>query len=63
MNQYSEAYPETITKLLRDNEKLKEENNILEKELKIVISDNKQLAVKIGNLEKKKQNYFFGIWD
>jgi|TARA_B100001996_G_scaffold19283_1_gene15720 hypothetical protein len=61
MNQYSEAYPETITKLLRDNEKLKEENNILEKELKIVISDNKQLAVKIGNLEKKKQNYFFGI--
>jgi hypothetical protein len=61
MNQYSETYPETITKLLRDNEKLKEENNILEKELKIVISDNKQLAVKIGNLEKKKQNYFFGI--
>ena len=61
MNQYSEAYPETITKLLRDNEKLKEENNILEKELKIVISDNKQLAVKTGNLEKKKQNYFFGI--
>ncbi len=61
MNQYSEAYPEPITKLLRDNEKLKEENNILEKELKIVISDNKQLAVKIGNLEKKKQNYFFGI--
>ena len=61
MNQYNEAYPETITKLLRDNEKLKEENNILEKELKIVISDNKQLAVKIGNLEKKKQNYFFGI--
>jgi cell division septum initiation protein DivIVA len=61
MNQYSEAYPETITKLLRDNEKLKEENNILEKELKIVISDNKQLAVKIGNLEKKKQNYFFGM--
>ena len=61
MNQYNEAYPEPITKLLRDNEKLKEENNILEKELKIVISDNKQLAVKIGNLEKKKQNYFFGI--
>ena len=61
MNQYSEAYPETITKLLRDNEKLKEENNILEKELKIVISDNKQLAVKVGHLENRKQNYFFGI--
>ena len=61
MNQYSETYPETITKLLRDNKKLKEENNILEKELKIVISDNKQLAVKVGHLEKKKQNYFFGI--
>ena len=61
MNQYNEAYPETITKLLRDNEKLKKENNILEKELKIVISDNKQLAVKVGHLEKKKQNYFFGI--
>ena len=61
MNQYNEAYPEPITKLLRDNEKLKKENNILEKELKIVISDNKQLAVKVGHLEKKKQNYFFGI--
>jgi FtsZ-binding cell division protein ZapB len=61
MNCYSDAYPETITKLLRQNEELKEENKFLEKELKIVISDNKQLAVKIGNLEKKKQNYFFGI--
>ena len=61
MNQYSEAYPETITKLLRDNEKLKKENKVLERELKIVISDNKQMAVKIGHLEKKKENYFFGI--
>ena len=61
MNQYSEAYPEPITKLLNENEKLKEENKILERELKIVISDNKQLAVKIGHLEKKKENYFFGI--
>ena len=61
MNQYNEAYPEPITKLLRDNEKLKKKNKVLERELKIVISDNKQLAVKIGNLEKKKQNYFFGI--
>ena len=61
MNQYSEAYPETITKLLRDNEKLKKENKVLERELKIAISDNKQMAVKIGHLEKKKENYFFGI--
>ncbi len=61
MNYYSDAYPETITKLLRQNEELKEENRILERELKIVISDNKQLAVKVGHLEKKKQNYFFGI--
>ena len=61
MNQYSEAYPEPITKLLRDNEKLKKENKVLERELKIVISDNKQMAVKIGHLEKKKENYFFGI--
>jgi hypothetical protein len=61
MNYYSDAYPETITKLLGENKKLKEENKILERELKIVISDNKQLAVKIGHLEKKKENYFFGI--
>jgi len=61
MNQYSEAYPEPITKLLRDNEKLKKKNKVLERELKIVISDNKQMAVKIGHLEKKKENYFFGI--
>jgi len=61
MNQYNEAYPEPITKLLRDNEKLKKENKVLERELKIVISDNKQMAVKIGHLEKKKENYFFGI--
>ena len=61
MNYYRDAYPEPITKLLRENEKLKEENKILEKELKIVISDNKRLAVKIGHLEKKKENYFFGI--
>ncbi len=61
MNYYSDAYPETITNLLGENKKLKEENKILEKELKIVISDNKQLAVKIGHLEKKKENYFFGI--
>ncbi len=61
MNYYSDAYPETITKLLGENKKLKEENKILERELKIVISDNKQLAVKVGHLEKKKQNYFFGI--
>ena len=61
MNYYSDAYPEPITKLVRENKKLKEENKILERELKIVISDNKQLAVKIGHLEKKKENYFFGI--
>ena len=61
MNYYNDAYPETITRLLKDNKELKDKNRILEKELKIVISDNKQLAVKIGNLEKKKQNYFFGI--
>ena len=61
MNYYSDAYPETITKLLGENKKLKEENKILERELKIVISDNKQLAVKVGHLEKKKENYFFGI--
>jgi len=61
MNQYNEAYPEPITKLLRDNEKLKKKNKVLERELKIVISDNKQMAVKIGHLEKKKENYFFGI--
>ncbi len=61
MNYYSDAYPETITKFLGENKKLKEENKILERELKIVISDNKQLAVKIGHLEKKKENYFFGI--
>ena len=56
MNQYNEAYPEPITKLLRDNEKLKKENKVLERELKIVISDNKQMAVKKGHLEKKKEN-------
>ena len=61
MNYYSDAYPKPITKLIRENEKLKEENKILERELKIVISDNKQLAVKIGHLKKKKENYFFGI--
>ncbi len=61
MNYYRDAYPETITRLLKDNKELKDKNRILEKELKIVISDNKQLAVKVGHLEKKKQNYFFGI--
>ena len=48
MNYYRDAYPETITRLLKDNKELKDKNRILEKELKIVISDNKQLAVKVG---------------
>ena len=61
MNHYSDAYPEPIIKLLSENKKLKEENKFLDKELKIVISDNKQLAVKVINLKKKKENYFFGI--
>jgi FtsZ-binding cell division protein ZapB len=61
MNYYNDAYPETITRLLKDNKELKDKNRILEKELKIVISDNKQLAVKVGHLENRKQNYFFGI--
>ena len=61
MNHYSDAYPEPIIKLLSENKKLKEENKFLDKELKIVISDNKQLAVKVRNLMKKKENYFFGI--
>jgi FtsZ-binding cell division protein ZapB len=61
MNYYSDAYPETITRLLKDNKELKDKNRILERELKIVISDNKQLAVKVGHLENRKQNYFFGI--
>ncbi len=61
MNYYTDAYPETITKLLKDNKKLEEKNKFLEKELRIVISDNKKMAVKIGNLEKKKENYFFCI--
>ena len=61
MNYYNDAYPETITRLLKDNKELKDKNRILEKELKMVISDNKQLAVKVGHLENRKQNYFFGI--
>ena len=61
MNYYNDAYPETITRLLKDNKELKDKNRILERELKIVISDNKRMAVKIGHLKKKKENYFFGI--
>jgi FtsZ-binding cell division protein ZapB len=86
MEHYTEAYPEPITKLLKENKYLKSEmsvekeklentiivlqkkieelietNKILEKELKIVISDNKKLAVKVINLKKNKTNYFFGI--
>jgi len=36
-------------------------NKILEKELNVVISDNKKLAMKVINLKKNKTNYFFGI--
>ena len=61
MNYYNDAYPEPITKLLKANKELKDKNRILERELKIVISDNKRMAVKIGHLKKKKENYFFGI--
>jgi len=56
-----EKLENTIIVLQKKIEELIETNKILEKELKIVISDNKKLAVKVINLKKNKTNYFFGI--
>ena len=56
-----EKLENTIKILQIKTEELIEINKILEKELKVVISDNKKLAVKVINLKKNKTNYFFGI--
>ena len=51
----------TIKIFQKKKQELIEINKILEKELKVVISDNKKLAMKVINLKKNKKNYFFGI--
>ena len=56
-----EKLENTIKILQKKTEELIEKNKILEKELKIVISNNKKLAVKVINLKKNKTNFFFGI--
>ena len=61
MSVEKEKLENTIIVLQKKIEELIETNKILEKELKIVISDNKKLAVKVINLKKNKTNYFFGI--
>ena len=61
MSVEKEKLENTIIVLQKKIEELIETNKILEKELKVVISDNKKLAVKVINLKKNKTNYFFGI--
>ena len=56
-----EKLENTIKIFQKKKQELIEINKILEKELKVVISDNKKLAVKVINLKKNKTNYFFGI--
>ena len=56
-----EKLENTIKIFQKKKQELIEINKILEKELKVVISDNKKLAMKVINLKKNKTNYFFGI--